>query len=91
MYLPNSSAEENDEYDEVYSLVRYASFNHYLAARENPISMGGNGPDFQQLLDAVEILNTITFSQSTEFLAGPLWGSKPHYTPSTGESFQRNN
>jgi len=91
MYLPNSSAEENEEYDEVYSLMRYASFDHYLAAQENPISMGGNGPDFQQLLDAVEIVNTITFSQSTEFLAGPLWGSKPHYAPSTGENFQRNN
>ncbi len=91
VYLSNSPAVESEEYDEVYSLVRYASYEHYLAARDNPVSMGGNGPDFQQLLEAVEQLDAITFSQSTEFLKGPLWGSKPHYAPSTGENFRLSN
>lgn len=89
-YLPNSPAEEDEDYDEVFSLVRYASYEHYLAARDNPVSMGGNGPDFQQLLAAIETLSAITISQSTEFLKGPLWGSKPHYAQGTGESFRLN-
>ncbi len=88
VYLPNSSGEESDDYDEVYSLVRYASYEHYLTARDNPVSLGGNGPDFQALLEAVLELSEITYFQSTEFLRGQPFGSPPHYTPGTGENFQ---
>ena len=86
--LPNSAAVGNTDYDEVYTLTRYASYEHYLTARDEPISMGGNGPDYQQLLNGVRAIDNFTRSQSLEFLSGPLWGAKPHYTPGTRQSFE---
>ena len=88
LYLPNSSAEENADYDEIYSLMRYASYDHYLAAQENAVSLGGNGPDYQALVQALERLNELTLYNSTEVLRGQPFGSPPQFTPGTGENFR---
>jgi len=88
LYLPNSSAEESADYDEVYTLLRYSSYEHFLTFRDDPISLGGNGPDFEQMLDGINLVDQFTGFQSVEFLRGPLWGAKPHYTPNTGETFE---
>ena len=88
VYLPNSSAEENPDYDEVYSLVRYASWAHYQAVRDNPVALGGNGPDWQALVAAVEQLNALTLSNSTEFLRGEPFGSPPQHMPGLNENYR---
>jgi len=88
LYLPYSYAEESEDYDEVYTLLRYASYEHYLAAQNDPVSLGGNGPDFEALLAALVQSNELTLLRSTEFLRGQPFGAPPHYTPGTGENFQ---
>ena len=64
------------------------SYEHFLTFRDDPISLGGNGPDFEQMLDGINLVDQFTAFQSVEFLRGPLWGAKPHYTPNTGETFE---
>ncbi len=89
-YLPNSVADESEGYDEVYSLVRYASWEHYQAVRDDPVAMGGNGPDWQDLVTAVERLNALTVETGpTEFLRGQPFGSPPQFTPGLNENYRR--
>ena len=88
VYLPDSSAEESPDYDELYTLARYASIEHYQQVWENAVAMGGNGPDYQAMLGAFGELNDLTLSVSTEFLSGPLFGSPPQFAPGLQETYQ---
>ncbi|MDA1371996.1 MAG: hypothetical protein O2971_14685 [Proteobacteria bacterium] len=88
VYLPNSQAVENEDYDEVYNLTRYASYDHYRALRDNAVSMGGNGPDYEDVLEAAQQLQAMTRSRSTEFLRGSPFGSPPVYTPAMRETYR---
>lgn len=87
-YLPNSQGVEDEEYDEVYNLTRYASYDHYLATRDNTVSMGGNGPDYQDVIDAAAQLEAMTLDRSTEFLRGSPFGSPPQYAPGMNETYR---
>ena len=81
LYLPNSSAEESSDYDEIYTLTHYASLEHYTAIRSNPAALGGDGPDYQLMISGSRILEGMSLQNSTEFLRGPLFGSPPVYAP----------
>lgn len=88
LYLPNSAAQESEDYDEVFILVRYASYAHYVAVRDNAVLMGGNGPDYQALRSALGQLDDMTLASSIEFLRGEPFASPPQYTPGSGENFR---
>ncbi|MBG09582.1 MAG: hypothetical protein CMD92_00285 [Gammaproteobacteria bacterium] len=81
LYLPNSGAEENSDYDEIYTLTHYASFEHYMAIQSNPAALGGDGPDYQLMISGLRTLKGMSLQNNTEFLRGPLFGSPPVYAP----------
>jgi hypothetical protein len=79
---------ENDkDYDEVYLLTRYASLDHWQATR-NPTLMGGNGPDFDSLVEALKIRGELTIDSDVTFLQGFHGPNSPYFLPGTGEEFQ---
>ncbi|MCG8415880.1 MAG: hypothetical protein MI746_16825, partial [Pseudomonadales bacterium] len=88
VYLPNSSAEESPDYDELYTLARYASIEHYQQVWSNAIAMGGNGPDYESMIAAFGELNALSLDASTEFLRGPLFGSPPVFAPGLPETYR---
>ena len=87
-YLPNSDPVESEAYDEVYYLARYASFEHFLAVRDDAVAMGGNGPDFEAFRSASGRLNGLTQGRSVEFLRGEPYGSPPVHAPGLPESYR---
>ena len=87
-YLPNGDPVESEAYDEVYYLARYASFEHYLAVRDDPVAMGGNGPDFEAFTSASGRLNALTQGRSVEFLRGEPYGSPPVHAPGLQEGYR---
>ncbi len=88
VYLPNSSAEESPDYDELYTLARYASIEHYQQVWSNAVALGGNGPDYEAMIAAFTELNALSLDASTEFLRGPLFGSPPQYAPGLPETYR---
>ena len=87
-YLPNSDPVESDDHDEVYYLARYASYEHFLAVRDDAVGMGGNGPDFMAFRNASEQLDGLTQGRSIEFLRGEPYGSPPVYAPGLEENYR---
>ena len=87
-YLPNGDAVESEDYDEVYYLARYASFEHFLAVRDDAVGMGGNGPDFEAFTRATARLDGLTQARSIEFLRGEPYGSPPVYAPGLQENYR---
>ena len=88
MYLDNSSAAENPDYDEIFTLARYASIEHYNTVWSDASSLGGDGPDFQAMMAAFSELNALSLEASTEFLKGSLYGSPPVHAPALPGSYQ---
>lgn len=88
LYLPDGSAEESPDYDEIYTLARYASIEHYTTVWGDPAALGGDGPDFQAMLSAFGELNTLSLEASTEFMRGPLYGSPPIHAPAEPGSYR---
>ena len=89
VYLPNSTPVESADYDEVYTLSRYASWDHYLAVSTSASTLGGNGPDYDAATSAQNKLGQLTLESSVRFLKGPLFGSPPQYVPTLNERYQR--
>lgn len=87
-YLPNGDPVESEAYDEVYYLARYASFEHFLAVRDDPVAMGGDGPDFEAFTSASGRLNALTQGRSVEFLRGEPYGSPPVHAPGLREDYR---
>jgi hypothetical protein len=75
------------DYDEVYLMTRYASFDHWKATRD-PAKLGGNGPDYQKLLWALKIRDSISYESTVKFLKGTLAPDVPYYLPGLPESYQ---
>ncbi len=73
----------------MYYLARYASFEHFLAVRDDAVGMGGNGPDFEAFTRATARLDGLTQARSIEFLRGEPYGSPPRYAPGLDESYRR--
>jgi hypothetical protein len=75
------------DYDEVYLMTRYVSFDHWKATRD-PAKLGGNGPDYQKCLWALKIRDSITYESTVRFLKGTLAPDVPYFLPGLPENYQ---
>ena len=76
--------------DDVYRLVRYASFEHWQATRQGPdVALGGNGPAWEQgqraLLDRGGLQ---TGSKGAYFLEGVMAPDGPRFMPGLAEDYE---
>ncbi len=70
------------DYDEVYLMTQYVSRAHWKATRE-AWRLGGNGPDFEALMDALAIRRSLTIETSVIMLEGVTGPTGPYYLPGT--------
>jgi len=82
------SSDNGKDYDEVVLVTRYASLDHWQATR-NAVSMGGNGPDFAALRQALAVRSELTIETTLTFLEGFNGPNTPYYLPGTGEQFEK--
>jgi hypothetical protein len=75
-------------YDEVVLVTRYASLDHWQATR-NAVSLGGNGPDYDALIEALAVRRELTIETSLTFLQGFNGPNDPYYLPGTDEQFSK--
>ena len=81
VYLANGTPVESDDYDEVYTLYRIASIEHYQAIMGDIMALGGDGPDYDLLVSGLQKTGALTQETTRRFLRGELWGSPPSYAP----------
>lgn len=86
MPAPGEDAASAD-YDEVYLATRYASVEHWAATRD-AASLGGDGPDYKALQDALAVRRALTIETRLTFLSGATGPMGPYFLPGTMESFQ---
>lgn len=83
-------ATESPDFDEVYMMARYASYEHWQATRPAVMArLGGNGPDYEACVDALERRRDLTLDTSVRFLRGHFYGSPPVYLPPLDETYRR--
>ncbi len=83
-------ATESADLDEVYMMARYASYEHWQATRPAVMArLGGNGPDYQACVEALERRRDLTLETSVRFLRGHFYGSPPVYLPPLDETYRR--
>ena len=83
---------ENGEYDEVITMIRYASIAHYEAmSPDRSVYMGGNGPDWQAYRSALEAQLKLTILEKVEIAQGIQYQSPPNYLPGLPERYRRVN
>lgn len=87
IYPEPAIGEESDDYDEVIMVTRYASFQHWQAARF-PANLIGNGPDYQAWKRARESRDELTLDHWHRFLQGDLYSSPPTYIPVLNEKYK---
>lgn len=81
--------EESPDYDEMITLSRYASYEHYQATRPGQaVLAGGNGPDWQAWRGAREAEAERTIETTIEFLQGFTHTSPPSYQPGLPERYR---
>lgn len=68
-------------------LTRYAGYEHWKATRQS-VGLGGNGPDYDKLREAVRLRRSITIETSVEFLQGYMYQSPPIYLPGLKERYR---
>ena len=83
-------ATESPDFDEVYMMARYASYEHWQATRSGVMArLGGNGPDYEACVEALERRRDLTLESSVRFLRGHFFGSPPVYLPPLDETYRR--
>jgi len=75
------------EYDEIYLMTRYANLEHWKATRD-PITLGGNGPDYEKCAKALKIREDITIESTVQFLHGSMALNGPYFLPGLKENYQ---
>jgi hypothetical protein len=84
-----SRTEESSDYDEMITMTRYASYDHYLATRPGQaVLIGGNGPDWQVWRDALAARGRLVTQTAVEFLQGFNHMSPPMYQPALRETYR---
>lgn len=78
---------EHPDYEEVYMLVRYASFEHWQATRDMA-GTGGNGPDFLKARAAAAARRPMVLDSWVTFLEGHQWHDGPVFTPPLDERYE---
>ena len=92
IYPERATDVESPDYDEVYMMTRYASYEHWLATRPRvSATVGGNGPDWQKMIEAVSLRRSLSQETSVQFLQGYLYDSPPVFLPGLGERYRLGN
>lgn len=74
------------DYDEIYLMTRYANLEHWKATRD-PITLGGNGPDYEKCAKALKIREDITIVSTVQFLHGSMAANGPYFLPGLKENY----
>lgn len=81
-------SKSSPDYDEVYLATRYASLEHWKATRD-PVSLGGNGPDWEKCQRGLAIRRGLTIETHVIFLKGAMAGNAPLFMPGLKESYEK--
>ncbi len=76
------------DYDEAYLMTRYASLEHWSASRD-AAALGGDGPDYAALQDALRVRRSLTLETTVTYLKGVTGPLPPIFLPPTGETFRK--
>lgn len=81
----------SDSGDDVYRLVRYASFEHWQSTRQGPdVALGGNGPAWERGQQALNDRGGLqTGSKGAYFLEGVMAPDGPRFMPGLPEAYDR--
>lgn len=84
-----SRTQESPEYDELVTLTRYASREHWQAMRaDRAMVLGGNGPDWRAWRDALAAQAMLTRDTTEEIMQGEMYGSPPVFMPALVERYR---
>ena len=84
-----SRTQESPEFDEVVTMTRYASREHWQAMRpDRAVLLGGNGPDWRAWRDALAVQEPLTREASEEIMQGEMYASPPVYLPALAERYR---
>ena len=84
-----SRTKESPDFDEVITMTRYASRDHWLAmAPDRAILLGGNGPDWRAWRAARDAQARLTRDTSVELMQGEMYASPPIFTPALPERYR---
>lgn len=77
--------------DDVYRLVRYASFEHWQATRQGPdVGLGGNGPAWENGQQGLGDRGGLqTGSKGAYFLEGVMAPDSPRFMPGLAKEYER--
>jgi hypothetical protein len=78
----------DNDYDEVYLSTRYASLDHWKATRD-PVSLGGNGPDWEKCQRGLALRQSLTISTHVFFLKGAMAANAPLFMPGLNEASEK--
>jgi ligand-binding SRPBCC domain-containing protein len=89
IYPSASSDTESPDYNEVYTMTRYASYEHWKATRPSEsVNIGGNGPDWERMMEAIRFHQSMSLETSVQFLQGYMYSSPPKYMPGLNENYK---
>jgi hypothetical protein len=86
IYPAPAIGEENDDYDEVMMIMRYASYQHWQACK-SPARLIGDGPDYQAYAAAESRRDELTLGKRQRFIKGIMFGNPAAFTPPLPESY----
>jgi hypothetical protein len=79
---------ESPDYDEIVMMTRYGSYEHWQATRQG-VNLGGDGPDYDRLQEALALRRSLSLETSVRFMQGYMYHSPPKYLPSLNERYRR--
>ena len=68
-------------------MTRYASYEHWQATRQSA-DLGGDGPDYARLQEALALRRSLSLETSVRFLQGYMYHSPPKYLPGLDEKWE---
>lgn len=83
----DSMAAREDGCDEVLSMARYASYQHWQAVQD-PVALGGNGRDFEAFESALKSRLGLTLRSERTFLSGYRYDNPAQFAPPIAERYQ---
>jgi hypothetical protein len=84
---PPGAATVSPDFDEVYLATRYAGIEHWEATRD-AAALGGDGPDYAALQEALALRQSLTIETHLTVLKGVVGPMGPYFMPGSGERFQ---
>ena len=84
---PACDRKEHADYDEILMMTRYASYAHWEATRR-AVELGGNGPDYGKMREAMALRRSLSQETWVQFLQGYMYDSPPVYLPGLEERYR---